>query len=196
MENTKKTNQAPKKENRKTKHTRQAIRDSLIELMGTQPVTCITIKEICALAGISRPTFYAHYRDQYDLLKTIEDEISVYFENVIFADKAEEHTKREIRQKTEEALRYIENNSNSIQVLISENADAGFRKRFFRRFTEYVRHAAKNYLENNAVPEISELYSVFTVQGLIALVQHWLKNGMNPPKKELAAIITELIWTH
>ncbi|MDR2632126.1 MAG: TetR family transcriptional regulator [Treponema sp.] len=28
----------------------------------------ITIKEICDLADVSRPTFYTHYRDQYDLL--------------------------------------------------------------------------------------------------------------------------------
>ncbi|MDR1353503.1 MAG: TetR/AcrR family transcriptional regulator, partial [Treponema sp.] len=183
MEGTEKTKGTPKKENRKTRHTRQAIRDSLIELMGTQPITNITIKEICALADISRPTFYAHYRNQYELLKTIEDEISVYFERVVFADKTEKYTKREIRQKIEEVLCYIEGNSNSIQVLLSENGDIGFQKRFFRRFAEYTRHAAKNFLKEETAPEISELYSVFTAQGLIALVQRWLKNNMNPPKK-------------
>jgi AcrR family transcriptional regulator len=198
------TNRMPKKESRKTRYTRQVIRESLIELMETRPVTGITIKEICAVADISRPTFYAHYRDQYDLLRTIEEEISVYFEKIVFIHKAGALTKREIKHEIEEVLHYIENNSNSIQVLLSENGDPGFQKRFFLRYTEYVRDIAKYYLESEAAAGlgigagksagISELYSVFAVQGLTALVQHWLKNRMNPSKKVVAAMIAKLIW--
>jgi AcrR family transcriptional regulator len=183
----------PIKESRKTRYTRQVIRDSLIKLMGTRPITNITIKEICVLADISRPTFYAHYRDQYDLLRSIEEEISVYFEETVFADKTKRFTKGEIRLKIEEVLWYIESNSNSVQVLLSENGDAGFQRRFFRRYTEYLQSAAKNYLIKEAAPGISELYSVFAVQGLMAMVQYWLKNNMTPSKKELAIMITELI---
>jgi AcrR family transcriptional regulator len=192
MEKMEKIKPAPKKESRKTRYTRQAIRDSLIELMRTRPITDITIKEICALADISRPTFYAHYRDQYDLLKTIEDEISVYFEKFVFG--TDKNTKREIQQQIEDVLQYIESNSNSIQVLLSENGDIGFQKRFFYRYTEYVQRKAKNYIEKETAPGIREMYSVFTVQGLITLVQYWLKNNMNPPKKELAAMIMKVIW--
>jgi AcrR family transcriptional regulator len=193
MNKTEKIKPAQKKEGRKTRYTRQAIKDSLLELMERRPITDITIKEICVLADISRPTFYAHYRDQYDLLKSIEDEISAYFEKLVF--ETSKKTKGEIQRKIEDVLQYIESNSNSIQVLLSENGDIGFQKRFFYRYTEYVQRTAKNYIEKETVPGMSELYSVFTVQGLIALVQHWLKNGMNPQKKELAAMIMRVIWT-
>jgi AcrR family transcriptional regulator len=161
--------------------------------MKTRPITNITIKELCALADVSRPTFYAHYRDQYDLLQSIEDEISVYFEKFVF--ETDKNTKREIQRQIEDVLQYIENNSNSIQVLLSENGDTGFQKRFFYRFTEYVQRTAKKHIGGETVSGISGLYSVFTVQGLIALVQHWLKSGMNPPKEELAAMIIKVIWT-
>jgi AcrR family transcriptional regulator len=190
------TRPKPKKESRKTRYTRQVIRDSLMELMEKQPITDITIKEICTRADISRPTFYAHYRDQYNLLKSIEDEISVYFEEFVFINETGIYSKREIKQKIEEVLQYIENNSNSIQVLLSENGDIGFQKKFFFRYTQYIQHMAKNYTEQETVPGISEMYSIFTVQGLAAMVQHWLKNNMNPPIKKLAAMITELIWTY
>jgi AcrR family transcriptional regulator len=192
MEKTEKIKPAPKKEGRKIRYTRQAVRNSLLELMERRPITDITIKEICVLADISRPTFYAHYRDQYDLLKNIEDEISVYFEKFVF--ETSKNTKREIQQQIEDVLQYIESNSNSIQVLLSENGDIGFQKRFFYRYTEYVQRTAKNHIEKETAPGMSELYSVFTAQGLIALVQQWLKNNMNPPKKELAAMIMKVIW--
>jgi hypothetical protein len=38
-----------------------------------------------------------------------------------------------------------------------------------------------------------ECYSVFMVHGIISLIHHWLKNGMNIPKNELAAMLVELI---
>ena len=59
---------------KKTLYTQKALRDSLIELMQKKPISKITIKELCENADINRTTFYAHYTDQYDLLKHIEDE--------------------------------------------------------------------------------------------------------------------------
>ncbi|HCA30580.1 MAG TPA: TetR/AcrR family transcriptional regulator, partial [Ruminococcaceae bacterium] len=62
------------KESRKTRYTRMVLQDSLLELMKNKPISKITIKELCETADINRTTFYAHYRDQYDLLRTIEGE--------------------------------------------------------------------------------------------------------------------------
>ena len=62
------------KESRKTRYTRMALEDSLIELMTKKPISKITIKELCENADINRTTFYSHYSDQYDLLRQIEDD--------------------------------------------------------------------------------------------------------------------------
>jgi hypothetical protein len=42
----------------KTKFTKQALKDSLIELMKTIPIWDIPIKVICTGAEVSRVTFY------------------------------------------------------------------------------------------------------------------------------------------
>jgi AcrR family transcriptional regulator len=184
---------APKKESRKTRYTRMVIRDSLIELMKHRPVTDITIKEICALADVSRPTFYAHYQDQYALLQSIEDETFAYFENVVFVIGSKKISKREIALFIEDVLQYIENDSNSIKVLLSENGDTGFQRKFFCRFIMHLQRVMKHYSEKTSDERIIEYYSVFTVHGIIALVQHWLKSNMNIPKDELVKILVELI---
>ena len=57
------------KMDRKTRYTRMVLQDSLIELMKEKPISKITIKELCEKADINRTTFYAHYTDQYDLLR-------------------------------------------------------------------------------------------------------------------------------
>jgi AcrR family transcriptional regulator len=184
---------ALKKESRKTRYTRTAIRDSLIELMKHRPITDITIKEICALADVSRPTFYAHYRDQYDMLKTIEDETFEYFETVVFANNTKKLNRREIVLLIEEVLQYIENDSNSVKVLLSENGDINFQRKIFSRFITYLQHVMKHYSEETSDERRIEYYSVFMVHGIIALVHHWVKENMDIPKNEMARMLVELI---
>jgi AcrR family transcriptional regulator len=189
------TNETSIKESRKTRYTRQVIRDSLIELMETKPITRISIKEICDLADVSRPTFYTHYRDQYDLLQSIQDEAYDFFmkKETVLQNKPEKLNKREMTSVALEMLQFIERNSNSIQVLLSENGDPVFQRKVFRHFTESVQHAMKRFSEKEAVPENAAYYSVFTANGILALVQYWLKNKMALPTQELAAMITDLV---
>ena len=61
---------------RRIRYTKQAIKDSLFELMKKTPVERITVKELCAAADINRATFYAHYDTLTALLEEIEVEKS------------------------------------------------------------------------------------------------------------------------
>ncbi len=59
----------------RTRLTKFLIRRALLALMRKKPIQSISVKELCELAGINRGTFYAHYRDVYDLLGSIEEEM-------------------------------------------------------------------------------------------------------------------------
>ena len=178
-----------KKENRKIRITKMVLQDSLIELMKTKPILSITIKDICELAEMSRSTFYAHYSDQYDLLRHIEKETLSFFENVlnIYKDK---QTKKETTQMLEEMLTYIANNSNSIQVLLSENGDINFQKKIFQHFVNN-KQVTKYFSGDHKGNE--DYYSVFLIHGAIGIVQHWLKNNASVPVPQLAKMMIK--WT-
>lgn len=51
--------------------TNQILADSFKELVLTEPIEKITIKEITDKAGVIRPTFYNHFQDKYELLEWI-----------------------------------------------------------------------------------------------------------------------------
>jgi AcrR family transcriptional regulator len=180
------------KDSRRTRYTKKALRDSLIELMKSKSIVRITIKEVCDLADISRSTFYAHYKDQYDLLKQMEEETIVYFEDILkkFDKKC---SLREITRTVEEIVRNIADNSNSIQALLSENGDISFQEKFFRRFTRKL-HLVDSFIEPplSDIPGIEEYYLVYIVNGSIALMQHWLKNSMDIPIPRLANMLIQL----
>ena len=48
--------------------TKKLIMDAFNELLEKKPFEKITVEEVCAHAGISKPTFYRYYRDKYDVM--------------------------------------------------------------------------------------------------------------------------------
>ncbi|WP_455718400.1 TetR/AcrR family transcriptional regulator, partial [Anaerosporobacter sp.] len=63
------------KGNRRILYTKKVIKESLIELLQEKEIHQITVTDICNKADINRGTFYTHYKDAYDLLQSLEDEL-------------------------------------------------------------------------------------------------------------------------
>ena len=174
------------KENRKVRYTKMVIRDSLVELMKTQSILSISIKDICNLADISRSTFYAHYKDQYDLLQQLENETFAYLVEILDAYK-DDYGKRRLTQLLEDVLTFIINN-NYIQVLLSEHGNIDFQKKLFRHITlrkQIIRFFSEKLKDDESI----DCYYVYVVNGTIGLIQHWIKNNMTVPVPKLAKMI-------
>ena len=60
-----------RKQDRRTRYTRQTIKDTFLELLNQKSFTKITVTEICKNAEINRGTFYLHYYDIHDVLSDI-----------------------------------------------------------------------------------------------------------------------------
>src|SRR5437868_2657521 len=54
--------------------TRDRLGDALVALMQEKPFDAITVQEVLDRAGVSRSTFYVHYRDKDDLFFSDADE--------------------------------------------------------------------------------------------------------------------------
>ncbi|MCL2067100.1 MAG: TetR/AcrR family transcriptional regulator C-terminal domain-containing protein [Treponema sp.] len=178
------------KENRKTRYTRMVLRESLMELMKTKPISSIAIKEICACADISRSTFYTHYRDQFDLLKKTEEETLAFIDKIHTKYSFYKKGTRESLQMLEEILKYIADNNKSIYVLFSENGDVNFQKTIFSSM--YQKNVMKSLTDKLPDEQTRQYYYLFVVTGTLGIIYHWIKNGMDKSISELAKIIVNL----
>lgn len=178
-----------KKENRKVRYTKMVLQDSLIELMKEKPISKITIKALCEKADINRSTFYAHYTDQFDLLRTIEDETISWLKEV--AKSLIIETKQdEIMPILVSVMQYIADNSKHLQVLMSEQGDINFQKQLFMIIYEIC---GLNFTENSKnEPNNKELYFIFVVNGSVGVIRQWLKSGLSYSASEVASVIYEL----
>ncbi|MDR1585993.1 MAG: TetR/AcrR family transcriptional regulator [Treponema sp.] len=176
--------------------TKQVLKDSLIGLMETKSILDISIKQICEAAGISRSTFYTYYKDQYDLLEQIEEETLIEFDKLLknYEPINEMPKARELTAMTQDVLLYIAGNSNSVQVLLSENGESSFQRKIIWFFTDLMQ---RYYLKSQSVSLLDErmlkYYSVFVRDGAIGILQEWFKNGMDLSVADMAKVFSKLV---
>lgn len=172
---------------RKTRYTRMALQDSLMELMRDKPINKITIKELCEKADLNRTTFYAHYTDQYDLLRKIGDESLAWAKEAItvLTEKTDAH---ETMKVLESICQYLAQNSKHLQILMSEQGDTDFQKELL--ILIYQQCGINPAADHNG--DKAELYFRFVVTGSVGLIQHWLKTGLKQSPVEIAEIIYDM----
>ena len=179
------------KQNRKTKYTQSALKDSLIGLMMEKSINQITIKELCEKADINRSTFYTHFADQHQLLKSIEDETLSWVREAIarFSGKTD---KEDFIVNIERVFEYLIENKNHIQVLMSEQGDIDFQ----RNLMVVIYEQCGTWLINDLGAGVakSELYFVFLINGSVGLIQHWLKSGMIETAREMSEFIYDMTF--
>jgi AcrR family transcriptional regulator len=151
--------------------------------------------EICETAGVSRSTFYTYYKDQYDLLGQMEDEIFAEVDKLIG-----KHSKtdtivptKELTVMMEAILQYIINDSKSIQVFLSANGESNFQRKFARYITGLMQRVKTPPDSIVANKRILNYYSVFIRDGCIAIVQEWIKNGIDINIRDMAKLFSKLI---
>ena len=68
----------------RVRRTKKLLRKGGAELGKTKSVNKITIKELTDLVEINRGTFYLHYKDVYDLVDSIENELYEELNQTVF----------------------------------------------------------------------------------------------------------------
>ena len=181
------------KNNRRVRFTRSALREALIDLILEKPLVSITVKDICARADINRSTFYLHFKDVTDILRTTEDEII-------------EHTpthERKFRDLQEiegffiDFLEQIRNNPRImkvIQVLCSEQGDPYF----VRKLQTMTYEAFLDGWDMHMMPEMSEqrklLVFSYTISGMVSMLSTWATRAQDTPTEQVVSLLMGLMW--
>lgn len=176
---------------RRKKYTRMVLKDGLMNLLKTKSISAITVKEVCGQADINRSTFYTHYKDQFDLLEQIEEEIIADLNAYLYEYDVEQ--KQETLQMIEKLLAYITTKYDICQTLLNENADHHFERRVMDVAREFLLQSGMNSEEMDA--DTFDYAGTFVISGSIYVIKQWLANNMDLPPKQIAQLINSFrIW--
>ncbi|WP_332645699.1 TetR/AcrR family transcriptional regulator [Lysinibacillus sp. 54212] len=178
--------------------TIEAIKEALVELIEEKGFESITVKDITSKAKINRGTFYAHYRDKYDLMNRYQDELmGVMTNNVkhnlskLLTDLSTNSTNKIPIEMTVLICDFLDRNRRFMKAVLGPKGDISFQ-------TKLKNFISKALLENYGsivaqekllVPE--EYLITYIASAHIGIIQQWLLEE----KKESSQEISEILLT-
>ncbi len=177
------------KEDRRVKYTKMVLKESFIKLLAKKDISQISIKEICQDADINRSTFYAHYSDQYDLLRKIEDELLDNI-NAHIAEFDQKNNNLNDVLLAEKIFEYLKENAKIWKMLLSERGDFSFQKKVMMLVYDKI---INELTDNNKISkEDAEYVYSFTITGCIGIVQKWFDEDMKKSPHFMAEMVIKL----
>ena len=179
----------------RVRRTKKLLREGLTKLMKEKSIKKISVRELSDLVEINRGTFYLHYKDIFELVDQIENELFEEFESIINQYSANSHNSSPYPVFVD-CCRFLEKNKDICSALLGSNGDIDFSmklKKFMaeRCFEEFTRY--------NQTPSFKEeynyIYSYFEA-GAVGIVRYWLTDTSDTRKTpEDVALMLDLLFT-
>ena len=178
---------------RRVQTTKKLLRDALLSLLNEKPLRSITVKELCARAELNRGTFYAHYRDVFDLMEQIEEEMKTAFFAAlepVMSDAGQLSPPK----MTKKVFECIETNADLCRVAIGPYGDREFTRRLLRESRERSIQSCLQAFPNADRWQI-EAYFTFITGGCYALMERWIRRDMKESSADLADAAEKIMET-
>lgn len=150
-----------------------------------RPISRITVRSVCEAVNINRSTFYAHYRDVYDVVEKVERRMSEMLTTSLL-DTIDQTGS--ITKLFEQVFRFVKEYRQFYQLYFHEMHQSGIIGIAWDMLSERTAHL--DYHQFGFENEQEMTYAgAFFVHGLTAILQLWLDNGCVESPEELVQIL-------
>ena len=165
------------KNNRLNRETDEKIIRAVYAMMTREhrPIGKITVREICERTGIHRSTFYAHYRDVFDLVEKVEKSMSRQLTETFFRKLDE---KAPARDCFAEIFAFIREHRDFYLYYLTESRQYGVLQLAWETVRDRAAAVSAGPEKFGAqTTEEMEYHGVFFLVGMTAVVRMWLQKG-------------------
>lgn len=155
----------------RVKRTKKLIRKGLAELAKTKSITKVTVKELTDLIEINRGTFYLHYKDIYELVEALENELYNEFDARISSITSEDILKNPV-EICETFCEHLHEHMDTYSMLMGEHGDAQFTHKIGELMNKKVYELFKDIFPNMDDTKYDFAYN-YGKFGLIGLTNCW-----------------------
>ena len=159
--------------NRKTKMIKQALKETLLDLLEEQSMSSVSVRGLCKSADVGRSTFYAHYDDLNALVAEMEED---FMSHVVFFDGY--RPARGVLASMEEYVHYVKENQRLFLLLLKNGKLSPL---FFSHSTKQNYHGINSHH--------FAILAAYSVYGSINALAYWLKNPDSQTEKEMAQLL-------
>ncbi|MDZ4992520.1 TetR family transcriptional regulator [Clostridium perfringens] len=175
-----------KKNNKRFQENERKIQEVFIKLLDTHDINHITVREICEKAKINRSTFYAHYKDVYDLLDKLEKSM-----NQKLISQYDSTELDEILFKKEKFfipfLEFISKNRTFYKTCLKKRNNFPIEEGFEPLWNRVVK---PNCLKIGIISEDEMMYYfVYFQAGITMILRRWVANGCKESPQQISNYI-------
>lgn len=175
---------------RRVARTRQQLREALTQLLKTKSVQDITVCELAEKVDISRGTFYLHYKNVFDMLDKIEqemlDELAAAICDVPLG------TREQPFSLVLPCYRFFTARAELTTVLMGPHGDWAF----FQRAAQLIKARSLQdwkVLYPELTPKMTDYLFSFIFGGSLHMMEVWMLGGQKETPDEMAEYTSRLV---
>lgn len=179
------------KPDRRVRRTRDALGDALVALMHEKAFSDITVQQVLDRAGVSRSTFYTHYRDKDDLFLSDVEEFLEFMSSYLSRTKESSNRVAPVR----ELFSHIAEWRQFHAILV----ESGKIRDFMELCHGYFARAIEQRLsELELGRKLSRSERAATSQmcagSLCSLMTWWINHACPAPAEEMDRLFHMMVW--
>ena len=178
------------KEDRRVRKTKKSLREGLAELLMEKSIQHITIRELTDKADVHRSTFYANFKDIYDLYNQMEE---VVIQEINQALSTEDNL--DARMFFSTLLQYIADNRQVSRLILTGNVNSTFFNRISLLFKDLCVECWQN--EHNLTCPTKELEycAQFFLSGSLGVIREWIASSFEYSMEEVMVLLTDIDYS-
>lgn len=190
------------KPDRRSLRSRRALRRALEdELAEGEDMSQLNVASLTDRAGLTRRTFYSHYRDIPDFIDNVESELLDDIRDLIGAVGAA--TLPEVYRNISdlepapgsvELLRYMADNRRLIGSLLGPGGDPAF----IQKIVDIARAEVSDRMQAGIFPlalgSFFDYYLAYVVSAEVGVVRRWFENGLAESPETMARVMTVIAF--
>lgn len=174
----------------RVKKTKNALYNTLMELMKTKSFEEIKVSDICNAALINRSTFYAHYNDKYELLKDAIDNLKNSLIEELNKNVKTSNTKEYYLEMISILLNHIEEKRSIYQQIMLNNRNSIMVDILYDVLDHDITSKIKK-TKSEKIP--GEIIAKFYIGAVFNVGLIFLKNERKYSKQEILEYLNRLI---
>lgn len=190
------------KVDRRSLRTQLMLRDALADALNDgEDLTRVTVAGLTDKAGLTRRTFYTHFKDIPDFVEQVESNILAAIRERIDAVVATDLTslyenidELEPAPGSVELLSYLKRNGRIIGALLGPGGDLAFAQRICAIACEAVEGRMKTGIFPSALGTFFNYYLSYVVSAEIGIVQRWFATGLVESPETMARLMTVIAF--
>ena len=169
-------------QDRRVRRTRMRLQQAMLELLKEKDARSITVRELTQRADVNRGTFYAHYKDVFDLLKQV----------LLLSSYSTQDLQRGLTPLLTDVFRFVRDDP----VLRLAFLDQRTQDSFFRRLDQLIYKKCQEDWQGLFLPVDQQLWNCcldFLVSGAVGLARGWMVRGFQEEPEQVAQLANRLI---